>query len=182
MVQQLRSYPSETLQKQVDQIFGKTIDKKSDKQQEFTRLRRLLTSGQGDAEKGHSLFTKQCGNCHQLFGEGKKIGPPLDGYERGSLNFWLNAIVDPSLEIREGFLSYLVLTDDGRSVTGMIAAQDSKTVTLRNAENQMNILSRDQIESLRALPTSLMPNNLLTGLSDQDIRDLFSYLSLGAQR
>ena len=64
----------------------------------------------------------------------------------------------------------------------MIAAQDSKTVTLRNAENQMNILSRDQIESLRALPTSLMPNNLLTGLSDQDIRDLFSYLSLGAQR
>lgn len=182
VVQQLRSYPSETLQKQVDQIFGKTIDKKSDKQQEFTRLRRLLTSGQGDAEEGHSLFTKKCGNCHQLFGEGKKIGPPLDGYERGSLNFWLNAIVDPSLEIREGFLSYLVLTDDGRSVTGMIAAQDSKTVTLRNAENQMNILSRDQIESLRALPTSLMPNNLLTGLSDQDIRDLFSYLSLGAQR
>ena len=64
----------------------------------------------------------------------------------------------------------------------MIAAQDSKTVTLRNAENQMNILSRDQIESLRALPTSLMPNNLLRGLSEQDIRDLFSYLSLGAQR
>jgi putative heme-binding domain-containing protein len=86
------------------------------------------------------------------------------------------------MEIREGFQSYLLLTDDGRSVTGMIADQDSKTVTLRNAENQITVLSRDQIESLQALPTSLMPNNLLGEISDQDIRDLFTYLSLGTQR
>ena len=85
------------------------------------------------------------------------------------------------MEIREGFQSYLVLTDDGRSVTGMIADQDAQTVTLRNAENQISKLSRDQIDSLRALPTSLMPSNLLAEMSEQEIRDLFTYLSLGTQ-
>ena len=85
------------------------------------------------------------------------------------------------MEIREGFQSYLVLTEDGRSVTGMIADQDAQTVTLRNAENQISKLSRDQIDSLRALPTSLMPSNLLAEMSEQEIRDLFTYLSLGTQ-
>ncbi len=79
------------------------------------------------------------------------MGPPLDGYERGNLSFWLNAIVDPNLEIREGFQSYLILTLDGRSLNGMIAAQDDATVTLRNAENQLTVISRDDIDSLRAL-------------------------------
>ena len=63
----------------------------------------------------------------------------------------------------------------------MIADQDAQTVTLRNAENQISKLSRDQIDSLRALPTSLMPSNLLAEMSEQEIRDLFTYLSLGTQ-
>jgi putative heme-binding domain-containing protein len=180
--QQLRSYPDEAMQNQLDDLFGKTIHADSDQRQEYTRITNILATGTGTAEKGRQLFAKHCGNCHQLFGEGNKIGPPLDGYERGNLDFWLNAIIAPSMEIREGFQSYLLLTDDGRSVTGMIADQDSKTVTLRNAENQITVLSRDQIESLQALPTSLMPNNLLGEISDQDIRDLFTYLSLGTQR
>lgn len=179
VVQQLRSYPDPSMQENINKLFGKTLDPESDQKLEFTRLRRLLANGSGNSEQGQKIYTKKCGNCHQLFGEGNKVGPPLDGYERGNPAFWLNAIVAPSMEIREGFQSYLVLTDDGRSVTGMIADQDSKTVTLRNAENQMSVLSRDHIESLRALPTSLMPNNLLGDLSDQDIRDLFMYLSLG---
>ena len=89
------------------------------------------------------------------------MGPPLDGYERGNVNFWLTAIVEPSLEIREGYQSYLVLTTDGRTITGMIAAQDLSTVTIRNADNQMTVISRDEIETLKALPTSLMPEDVL---------------------
>ena len=60
------------------------------------RLKTVLTANPGDADAGKEHFTKRCGNCHQLFGEGKKVGPPLDGYERGNVNFWLHAIVEPS--------------------------------------------------------------------------------------
>ena len=132
-------------------------------------------------DRGKQLFATKWGNCHQLFGEGKKVGPPLDGYERGNLNFWLNAIVDPSLEIREGFQSYQILMSDGRSLNGMIAAQDDATVTLRNAENQLTVVSRDEIELLRAMPTSLMPADVLREMNDQQLRDLFAYLSLGTK-
>ena len=181
VVQQLRTYEGPDLLAAVEQAFGKTIDSAPEKLAEATRLRNLLTQGEGDVDRGKQLFATKCGNCHQLFGEGKKVGPPLDGYERGNLNFWLNAIVDPSLEIREGFQSYQILMSDGRSLNGMIAAQDDATVTLRNAENQLTVVSRDEIELLRAMPTSLMPADVLREMNDQQLRDLFAYLSLGTK-
>ncbi len=183
VVQQLRTYEDAEIVAQVEQAFGKSIDATAPQQAaEMQRLKQLLATSPGNAEAGKEHFTKRCANCHQLFGEGKKVGPPLDGYERGNMNFWLTSIVGPSLEIREGFQSYLVLTLDGRALNGMIAAQDPNTVTLRNAENQLSVISRDDIEQLKALSTSLMPSDVLKEMQDNELRDLFAYLSLGAKK
>ncbi|MFK8114164.1 MAG: c-type cytochrome [Rubripirellula sp.] len=183
VVQQLRTYQDPAIASQVDAAFGKAIDvSKPEQAAVYHRLKTLLAAKPGNAESGKLHFTKRCANCHQLFGEGKKVGPPLDGYERGNVNFWLNGIVDPALEIREGFQSYLVLTVDGRALNGMIAAQDPQTVTLRNADNQLSVISREDIEQLKALSTSLMPTDVLKEMSDDELRDLFAYLSLGASK
>ncbi len=182
VVQQLRTYENAEIMARVEQAFGKAIDSAPEKIAEMKRLREILTANPGDQEKGKAHFTKRCGNCHQLFGEGKKVGPPLDGYERGNLTFWLNSIVEPSLEIREGFQSYLILTIDGRVLNGMIAAQDPKTVTLRNADNQLTVISRDDIETLKAIRTSLMPTDVLKDMTPEELRNLFAYLSLGAKK
>lgn len=182
VVQQLRTYEDAEIVARVEQAFGKAIDSAPEKIAEMKRLRGILTASPGDQEKGKVHFTKRCGNCHQLFGEGKKVGPPLDGYERGNLTFWLNSIVEPSLEIREGFQSYLILTNDGRVLNGMIAAQDPKTVTLRNADNQLTVISRDDIETLKAIRTSLMPTDVLKDMTPEELRNLFAYLSLGAKK
>lgn len=182
VVQQLRTYSQPEIAKQVEQAFGKAVSATAPQQiAEIKRIGEIVAKSAGNAEKGKSHFVKLCANCHQLFGEGKKVGPPLDGYQRGDRSFWINAIVAPNLEIREGFQSYLALTDGGRAINGMIAAQDDVTVTLRNADNQLTVLGHDQIESLKAIPTSLMPSDLLKDLSDGDIRDLFAYLSLNAK-
>ena len=182
VVQQLRMYEDAEIVARVEQAFGKAIDSAPEKIAEMKRLREILTARPGNQEKGKAHFTKRCGNCHQLFGEGKKVGPPLDGYERGNLTFWLNSIVEPSLEIREGFQSYLILTNDGRVLNGMIAAQTPKTVTLRNADNQLTVISRDDIETLKAIRTSLMPTDVLKDMTPDELRNLFAYLSLGAQK
>jgi len=182
VVQQLRTYEDAEIMARVEQAFGKAIDSAPEKIAEMKRLREILTANPGDQEKGKAHFAKRCGNCHQLFGEGKKVGPPLDGYERGNLTFWLNSIVEPSLEIREGFQSYLILTIDGRVLNGMIAAQDPKTVTLRNADNQLTVISRDDIETLKAIRTSLMPTDVLKDMTPEELRNLFAYLSLGAKK
>ena len=182
VVQQLRTYQQPEMARMVNEAFGKSVAATSGaKLEKINQLRSIIRGGQGDADAGKEHFAKRCANCHQLFGEGKKIGPPLDGYDRGSLSFWLTAIVEPSLEIREGFQSYLVLTTDGRTITGMIAAQDPKTVTLRNAENELSVISRDDIDVLKALPTSLMPEDVLKEMTDKQLRDLFAYVSMGAK-
>jgi putative heme-binding domain-containing protein len=183
VVQQLRAYREPSIVAAVEQAFGPAIEFSApQKLAEMSRLKQVLRAASGDAGLGKELFQKRCGTCHQLFGEGRKVGPPLDGYERGNLNFWLAAIIEPSLEIREGFQSYLVVTDDGRALTGMIASQDSQTVTLRNADHQLTVISREAIEMLEPLQTSLMPENVLKDLEDGEIRDLFAYLTLGTAR
>lgn len=182
VIQQLRGYDDPEIAKLVEAVFGPISTTATPEQIAQTKhLRDLLAVESGDANVGKEIFTQKCGVCHQLFGEGGKAGPPLDGYERGKIGFWVDSIVLPNLEIREGYQSYLVLTKDGRVINGIIAEQTPATVTLRNANNNTTTIARDDIETLRALPTSLMPTGLLKEFSETQIRDLYAYLSLGAK-
>lgn len=143
---------------------------------EIERIKKVLAGGKGDADAGKVQFAARCASCHQLFGEGQKIGPDLTPYERQNLDFWLPAIVDPSLELREGFLQYVATMKDGRIVIGMMEEQSPRAVTLRDFAGQSAQLSREEIGKLEASPVSAMPPGLLAGMSDKDLRDLFAYL------
>ena len=183
VIQRLRTYEEADFRARVEQAFGKAVEiTAEEKIAEMQRLNRLLSDQNGDSTAGQKHFMEKCGVCHKLFGQGKAIGPPLDGYERGNLKFWLTSIVEPSLEIREGFQSYVAVTDDGRVVTGMMAAQDPQTVTLRTADDQQIVLERKKLDGFRPIKSSLMPEDALKGLSNDQIRDLFAYLMLGVKR
>lgn len=145
-------------------------------QEQIAKFQNILRSGDGDPFPGKAIFMKSCGKCHTLFGEGGRIGPDLTAYKRDdSLNILIH-VVNPSAEIREGFETYLALTDDGRAVTGFLADRDKRVVVLRSADGQNIVLERTQIEEMRAQKTSLMPEGLLRELDEQQVRDLFAYL------
>ncbi len=146
---------------------------------EAERIVKVLRAGSGMTERGATVFRERCGSCHRLFGEGGDIGPELTGYDRGSADFWLQNILTPSLEIREGYGAYMVETKDGRVLTGMIKAQDAKSLTLRDLTGAVVRLANAEVKSQTASPVSLMPAGLLSGLSDEALRDLFAYLSKG---
>jgi len=143
---------------------------------EIARVRAVVTSGEGDPAAGKTHYQARCASCHPLFGEGREIGPDLTPYERDNLDFWLPAIVDPSLELREGFLQYVATMKDGRIVIGMMRERTPETVTLRDMAGQETTLERETMKSLEASPVSLMPPGLLAGLDDQALRDLFAFL------
>lgn len=177
VVQRLRAFTDKQLAAAVNKAFGSPKPISSQETAaEIGRLKKLLAGGAGDAKVGATIFQKRCASCHRLFGEGESIAPALDPYDRKNLNFWLPAILAPSLEIREGYQSYLALTEDDRIVTGMIAAQDVSNVTLRTAENQLITLPREEIVELKAIATSLMPADLLKELSEEQLQALFAYL------
>jgi putative heme-binding domain-containing protein len=85
-------------------------------------------------------------------------------------------VVNPSAEIREGYENHLVQTVDGRALNGFLVDRDDQLVILRSAEGQNLIIPRARIEEMSVSPLSLMPEGLLTGLSEKQLRDLFAYL------
>ena len=143
---------------------------------EMRRLANDLRAGPGDRARGKALFGKHCATCHKLFGEGGEVGPDLTGVARDDTTALLANIVDPGAVIRAQYLQYAAVTTGGRVVTGVLAAQDDAGVTLVDAQNKRTTLPRDEIEELRELPTSIMPEDLLKPLSPQEVRDLFRYL------
>jgi hypothetical protein len=97
-----------------------------EKKREAERIKAVLKTGLGDAEKGKIQFMARCFICHKLFNEGGTIGPDLTGYDRSNADFWLDNLFTPSLEIREGFGAYIVKTKNGQILTGLMDAQDGK--------------------------------------------------------
>lgn len=143
---------------------------------ETARIKEVLAAGTGDAAAGEAIFAARCATCHKLFGKGLTIGPDLTGYERQNPDFWIPSIVNPSLELREGYINYVATMKDGRILSGIMAQQTPQTVTLKDLAGQEQVLSRGEMDSLEASKISLMPPALLMGVSDDDLRDLFAYL------
>jgi len=117
-----------------------------------------------------------CGKCHLLFDQGGRIGPDLTGYKRDDIHTMLVNVVNPSAQIREGFENYVLMTTDGRILTGFIADQDARVVVIKGSDGQTTIVPRSEIEELAASPKSLMPEGALKEFKEQEIRDLFAYL------
>lgn len=143
---------------------------------EIARIFSLTETGQGDPYRGKPLFLENCGKCHQLFGQGGRIGPDLTTYQRGDLATMLLSIVNPSAEIREGFENFVILTDDGRTMNGFLAEEDARVVVLRGVDGQSIVVLRESIDEMQAVPTSIMPEGVLRELNDQQVRDLLAYL------
>ena len=143
---------------------------------EVERLMAIVESASGNPKKGKVLYMENCGKCHTLFTEGGKVGPDLTSFKRDNLERVMINVVNPSLEIREGFENYIIITTDGRVVNGFLADRDNQVVVLRGVDGQNLIFRQDEIEDMRAIKRSVMPEGTVSKLSDQQIRDLFAYL------
>lgn len=146
---------------------------------DIDRLAVVANNGKGDPYAGKKLYTARCANCHTLHASGGFVGPDLTPFKRDDAAFLLLHIINPSAEIREGYESSVVTTESGRTLTGIVIEKDSRVVVLRSADGQRMVLPKDDIAEMSVTGISLMPEGLLQGLSDQEVRDLFAYLRSG---
>ncbi|MCA9054692.1 MAG: c-type cytochrome, partial [Planctomycetaceae bacterium] len=184
IVQQMRLHNDPEIQAALDKFWGRTRATPEEKLQQISRVRSLLasmsageSSSTPDPVAGRELFRKNCATCHTLFDEGGQTGPKLTGYERDNLDFMIPSIVDPSAAIREEFTQFQVLTHDGLVLNGLLDDQTPTTITLRGANNQTTLLNRDDVETLKAVEVSLMPEGVLEKMSDGDVLNLFAYIT-----
>ena len=176
-LRQLELYHDPVMDRIIRQQWPSAVARLSsrEKRAEMDRIRAALTQP-GDPTLGRETFTQRCSVCHTLFDTGGHIGPELTGYQRNNLDFWLTAIVDPSLEIREGYALYSARLKNGQTAVGLLVREDAGGIVLKNLSGELQAAKADQIESLAASPVSLMPEGLLSGMSPKELRDFFAYL------
>jgi putative heme-binding domain-containing protein len=130
----------------------------------------------GNAAQGKVLFAKICAACHQIAGTGNAIGPNLATMRNRGPESILTNVLAPNQEVNPQFTNYVLVTGDGRQLTGMIAAETATSVTLVRAENQKDTVLRIDIEQLRGTGMSLMPEGLEKQIDQQAMADLLAYL------
>ena len=166
----------------VEKHFGKiAAATPGEKQARIAALNSMLNREKpGDPALGKVLFTKTCAACHQLHGEGIKVGPDLTTADRKNRVSMLTNIVDPSGYIRPEFVSYTFNTHDGRILTGMVAQPavvDSVILmSYANSKVEQVVIAKKDIDTMLPTPVSMMPEKLLDTMSNDEVRHLFAYL------
>ena len=133
-------------------------------------------------EIGKRLFAEaSCAGCHRVQGEGGIIGPELtDVYTRwkGDHAGVLREILEPSHKVDAKYVMQRILTVDGRTVTGVLLAEDDDKVTLlSNPEaKEPTIIPQDDIEAMVPSSVSMMPKALMDQYTKDEIFELMAYL------
>lgn len=162
----------------LEKVWGRPLRPTSEARiKRIAEIRGILPEGdKGVAARGKPIFLKNCAGCHQFFGDGKAIGPELNGADRGNLDFLLTSILDPSAQIRGEYQAVQVALRDGRVLHGLVADKNAQGISLIDANQQITRIATADIEELKESNTSLMPEGVLDTLKDDEIRDLFRYL------
>jgi putative membrane-bound dehydrogenase-like protein len=138
----------------------------------------ILQRAPGNPYAGEAGYNLRCAACHKLFFKGGNVGPDLTAYQRDNLATMLPSIVNPNAEIREGFQYYSVETKDGRALSGFFVDRDNQVTVLRGLDGENVTVRASEIVELQPMGRSLMPEGLLEGMTDQELRDLFAYLRI----
>jgi putative membrane-bound dehydrogenase-like protein len=108
------------------------------------------------------------------------VGPDLTGSDRANADYILENVLDPSAAVSRDYTLTSVATTDGRLISGIIREQTDASLVLQTA-NERVVVSREDVEAIKASATSMMPEGMLERLSPQEVRDLFAYLASQSQ-
>jgi putative heme-binding domain-containing protein len=140
----------------------------------------------GDAAAGRRLFFNpvgpRCSACHKYEGRGGNVGPDLTQIGRSaSRDKIITSILQPSQEIAPDYQPWMLVDRDGKTYTGLRLPKpgDDGTEDYADASGKKFTLSSSAIEERRVASTSIMPDNLQSTLSIDDLRDLVTFLAAG---
>ncbi len=130
----------------------------------------------GEPSRGKKHFEKTCAKCHRVEGVGHELAPNLAAMKTRGADSILVNVLDPNREVNPQYVNYLALTEDGRTLTGLIAAETATSVTLRRGDNQSDTLLRTDIAALQSTGLSIMPEGLEKELDQQALADVIAFL------
>src|SRR5262249_15699863 len=85
----------------------------------------------GDAAKGQVVFEKNCAACHKIAGIGVNVAPDISDSRTKKPEQLLADILQPNRAIDNNYLGYSVRQLDGTVLTGILTAETTTSITLR---------------------------------------------------
>lgn len=138
----------------------------------------------GDANRGKAVWNAsltgaaQCAKCHMTRGVGGQVGPDLSmiGKKASRENLY-ESLLQPSKAIADQYVQHQVLTTSEVTVTGLLVGETPDAITLRDANGKdTTIPKKDFAGEVRKLKTSIMPEDIIAALTEDELVDLVAYL------
>jgi cytochrome c oxidase cbb3-type subunit III len=150
----------------------------------------------GNAHHGKELFygDANCSLCHMVEGKGGRLGPELTGVGGSRTREAItDSVRNPSRRLAWGlteatkefpqeYESVTVVTAEGKEIKGVTLNEDSFSVQIMDANEQIHLLRKDKLRSFQKSRQSAMPKYDADVLSNQELEDIVAYLiSVGAK-
>ena len=131
---------------------------------------------EGDIEAGRQVFERACSKCHAIDGVGKEVGPDLATVRTRPAEFILNDILLPNQSIEPRYESYIVETNDGRTLDGVLGSASPGAVTLRREGGEEDVIHRSNIKTMYSAQLSAMPEDLEKEVTVEDMANLIRFI------
>lgn len=129
-----------------------------------------------DPLRGRELFSKNCAQCHKIGDLGVEVAPNISDSRVKTQAQLLTDILDPNRAIDNNYFSYTLVDTAGTVATGIVAAETSSSVTLKQPEGKTITVLRSDIEQLKPNGVSLMPVGFEKQLSVAQMADVISFI------
>jgi putative heme-binding domain-containing protein len=154
----------------------------ADMQALLNRRRAAFLKAKKDVAQGTQVFTKNCGNCHQVGGQGARIGPQLDGIGTRGLDRLLEDILDPNRNVDQAFRQTTLTTKKGQVLSGLLLKEEGEVLVLADSQGKEMRVSKDEVEERSTSQVSPMPGNFAEQIPEGDFNNLLAYLlTLGSK-
>ncbi len=182
LVRQLNQFDNDELRTLLGETWGQVRSTPADKAALIDEYRKLVAEPpvEPDMELGRAVFVRTCQQCHVLYGVGGNVGPELTGSNRADLEYLLSNVVDPSAVIAKEYQTTMVVTVDGRAVSGVLAGEDANALTLKTATETLVVPLAD-VEERELTDLSVMPEDQLKQFTPVEVVSLLAYLRGTAQ-
>ena len=172
-LQKLRWVGDEELRSRVRALLKTASEDRQAVVDEYDSVLRLS----GDIERGRVVFNNRCATCHRDGELGHDVGPRLAAISDRTPRGLVVSVLDPNRVVDSRYINYVAITKDGRSFAGVLAAETSVALTLREADGKEHTLLRSQLEELQSTGKSLMPEGLEKELTPQNLADVISFVT-----
>ena len=170
----LRSSKNAAIKKQTAALFPP--EKKVPRSAVVTRYEKALKLN-GDPKRGAEIYTAACASCHRHGDKGFEVGPSMETFKTAGKDSIVANLFDPNREVAPQYQAYVFTLGAGEQLLGVIANETTTSVTVRMQFGVEKTFPRTNVQSMKALGKSLMPEGLEATIDEQAVADLLSFIA-----